>query len=281
VALPTWQRPLKLKESADFAADFGRFRVFTAPIASIIRDVSHGGLQHERAPNDRPGRRRRVWQPRLFPELVEPLNPPAASRSPTSHNAGSAAHFFRRGRPTPERVNLDAPRPRLTAEPRAWLDAIDNDETRRAYRRDALDLMRRLGLDTEPKLICLERRDAVRYRDLLQGLVTAGNCSTGLARRRMAAALSLYDHLQQRYLVPHNPFFKLPRPREADGRVADAMGGRGGGIGGCGNGRRRRACRRPDCPLAVLNTAGAPEKLPRRRPSCGVAGVEPQQLHLW
>ena len=179
------------------------------------------------------------------------------------------------------RLNLDAPLPRLTAEPRAWLDAIDNGETRRAYRRDAVDLMRRLGLDTEAKLICLDRSDAVRYRDLLQGLVTAGTCSARLARRRMAVALSLYDHLQQRHLVPHNPFFKLPRPREADGGATDAVGGRNGGIGGCGNGHHRRACRRPGCPLAVLNAAGATEKLPRRRTSCSVAGVEPQQLHLW
>ena len=78
-----------------------------------------------------------------------------------------------------ERVDLDAPRPRLTAEPAAWLDAIESDETRRAYRRDALFLMRRLGLDTEPKLVCLDRRDAVRDRDLLQGLVDAGDASAG------------------------------------------------------------------------------------------------------
>ena len=43
--------------------------------------------------------------------------------------------------------------------------------------------------------------------------MSAGDCSTGLARRRMAAALSLYDHLQRQYLVLINPFTKLRCPR--------------------------------------------------------------------
>ena len=98
-------------------------------------------------------------------------------------------------------MDPDTPRPRLTAEPAAWLNAIASGETRRAYRRDALDLMRRLRLNTEPKLVCLEREGAVRYRDLLQGLVDAGDASAGLTRRRTAAALSLFDHLQRRYLA--------------------------------------------------------------------------------
>ena len=161
--------------------------------------VSHGGFQHDHPrAGASPRRRRRVWQPRLFPELVEPLElKPATPLRPA--NGGSA--FLRRPTPRVERVDLDAPRPRLTSEPLAWLDAIDSPETRRAYRRDALDLMRRLGLDTEPKLVCLERSGAVRYRDLLQGLVDDGDLAVGTARRRMAACLSLYDHLQRRYLA--------------------------------------------------------------------------------
>ena len=88
---------------------------------------------------------------------------------------------FRRPRPRAERVDLDAPRPRLTAEPAAWLDAIASasGETRRAYRRGALDLMRRLKLDAEPKLVRLEPRDAVRPPRPAAG---AGRCRRRLGR---------------------------------------------------------------------------------------------------
>ena len=229
-------------------------------------------------------RRRRTQQPRLFPELVEPIEPPevggAAGPSgdrPPPRSCG-ARDLLRRPTPRVERVDLDAPRPRLTAEPLAWLDSIDSGETRRAYRRDVLDLMRRLGLDTEPKLVCLEREDAVRYRDLLQALVDASELAPGTARRRMAACLSLYDHLQRRYLVPHNPFFKLRRPRA---RAGEGDGQAVGGSGTCGP-RRRRACRRTGCPLAVLHDAadsGAAEPRIRRRP-CD-AGLMSFQLRLW
>ena len=139
--------------------------------------------------------------------------------------------------------------------------------------------MRRLGLDTEPKLVCLERQDAVRYRDLLQALVGAGDASVGLARRRMAAALSLFDHLQRRYLVPHNPFFKLRRPREPE--AGSGTGRTGGWNGSCGP-ARRRACRRVGCPLADLDATASPAAgaAPARRTRCN-AGVEPSQLRLW
>ena len=165
-----------------------------------------------------------------------------------------------------QRVDLHEARTQLTSEVEAWLAGLHNAETRRAYRRDALFLMRRLGLDTEPKLICLERRDAVRYRDLLRGIVSAGDCSVGLARRRMAAALSLYDHLQRQYLVLLNPFAKLRRPRQAgvDGRSP----------------RRRPACVRIGCPLAVPMAAdAATSRAPRRRSRAAVD--EPLQLKLW
>lgn len=241
--------------------------------------MSQGGFgQHEDRGSQKGGRRtkRRAWQARLFPELVEPLDHPTTAAPASAAPSLTAADLFRRRKSQPERMDLDAPRPRLTAEPRAWLDSIASDETRRVYRRDALDLMRRLGLDTEAKLICLERRDAVRYRDLLQALVTAGECSAGLARRRMAAALSLYDHLQRRYLVPHNPFFKLRRPREA---------GDEGGTGGTGTMDRRRPCGRAGCPVAegliVLGAAGAVASLPPRPRRRLVAADGPHQLRLW
>ena len=175
---------------------------------------------------------------------------------------------LRRRRPGPERANLDANPPRLTPQVRAWLDEIDSPETRRAYRRDAVFLMCRLRLVTDPQLAALERRDAVRYRDQLQALVAAGDCSIGLARRRMAAALSLYDHLQRQYLVLINPFAKLRRPRE-------------GGNDGPSPRRPRRACGRSGCPLAVPGTAGTVTALPPRRWSRPTAADGPHQLRLW
>ena len=140
--------------------------------------------------------------------------------------------------------------------------------------------MRRLGLDTEAKLVCLERRDAGRYRDLLQGLAEP---TPATSRSALPAdewrRLSLFDHLQRRYLVPHNPFFELRRPREPDGAGG---AGRTGGRCGSGGPARRRACRRIGCPLAVLDAAAGPPvgAAMSRRARCN-AGVEPYQLPLW
>ena len=156
-------------------------------------------------------------QPRLFPKLVEPLDPAEPARPVAERDGRVRCDWLKRRQPPVQRINLHEARPQLTPEVEAWHVGLHNAETRRAYRRDALFLMRRLGLDTEPKLVCLERRNAVRYRDLLQALVSAGDCSAGLARRRMAAALSLYDHLQRQYLVLVNPFAKLRRPRQDGG----------------------------------------------------------------
>ena len=220
--------------------------------------------------------RRRAWQPRLFPHLVEPLDLKPAPPVPAARGGRDP---LRRPRPEPERADPDATPPRLTPEARAWLAAIASGETRRAYRRDAAFLMRRLSLDTDAALACVERRDAVLYRDALQRIVDVGGCSAGLARRRMAAALSLYDHLQRQYLVPHNPFRHLRRPREAGA----------GGDGSAGAKRRPRACGRAGCPVAlglvVLGAAGAagaaavPPRPSRRRADTAAGG--PRQLCLW
>ena len=231
--------------------------------------MEQGGFgQRGQDPTGRRGRRR-AWQARLFPELVEPVRQ-VVERSDRSATDGltPADHALRRRRHEPERANLNASPPRLTPQVRAWLGAIESDETRRAYRRDATFLMRRLGLVTDPLLSALERGDAVRYRDALQALVAAGACSAGLARRRMAAALSLYDHLQRQYLVPINPFAKLRRPRQD---VGDGQAPR----------RPRRACGRSGCPLAVLGPTGTVMPFPPRRRSKVLAADGPHQLRLW
>ena len=95
--------------------------------------------------------------------------------------------------------------------------------------------------------------------------MSAGGCSVGLARRRMAAALSLYDHLQRQYLVLLNPFAKLRRPR------LDGDSGRTPG---------RPACGRIGCPLAVPVAADAATSRASRRRSRAVVD-EPLQLKLW
>lgn len=232
--------------------------------------MSHGGFGKQDGGGNGRGGKRQAWQARLFPQLSEPLE--AAQARPLPRQSIQSAGLGRQ-RPPTERADLDAVPPRLTPQVRDWLAAIGSDETRRAYRRDAAFLMRRLAADTDPKLAALERRDAVRYRDLLQALVDAGDASAGLARRRMAAALSLFDHLHRRYLVALNPFAKLRRPRE-------------GGADGPAVRRPRRACGRSGCPLAVLGPAAAAGAVtplpPRRRPTGrGAAADGPHQLRLW
>ena len=226
--------------------------------------MSRGGFE-QRDTHEGRRRKRHAWQAQLFPQLVEPLDRPAV---PTSARRDACDTIFGRRRPGPERADLNASPPRLTAQVRAWLDDIGSPETRRAYRRDAVFLMRRLGLVTDPQLSALERADAVRYRDQLQALVDAGDCSVGLARRRMAAALSLYDHLQRQYLVLINPFAKLRRPRE-DGDYGRAPR------------RPRRSCGRVGCPFAVSGPAGAVGLHQPRRRSRVQAADGPHQLRLW
>ena len=244
--------------------------------------MSRGGRQHQDPP-PKPSARR-AWQPRLFPELAEPVVRPTVelAHPHESTRPQRPPDWAKRPKSLVERVDLTARRPRLTPELEAWLDGLASAETRRAYRRDALFLMSRLSVDTEQGLAALERRDAVRYRDLLQRLVDGGDCSAGLARRRMAAALSLFDHLQRQYLVTSNPFYRLRRPREPDPAGASDSPGVAAGTGS-GNARcRRRGCRRPGCPLAALGAAGTLAMKPaRQRRSRRSAGVEPLQLRLW
>lgn len=236
---------------------------------SIIAPVSHGRFNSPDRSDGRVGKRR-AWQARLFPQLTEPLEDAQARPLPRQTiNAAGLGRY----RPPTERADLDAVPPRLTPHGRDWLDALGSAETRRAYRRDAAFLMRRLAADTDPKLAALGRGDAERYRDLLQGLVDAGDASAGLARRRMAAALSLFDHLHRRYLVLVNPFAKLRRPREGGADAPAAY-------------RPRRACGRSGCPLAVLGSGAAAGAViglpPRRRPARrGAAADGPHQLRLW
>ena len=172
--------------------------------------MDDGNRDHRSGANSGRRGRRRAWQARLFPKLTEPLDRAEARPLAVSPNR-RRDNPFARVRPAVERADLDAAPPQFTPLARAWTEAINSAETRRAYRRDAAFLMRRLGLDTDAKLVALSRVEAVRYRDELQALLAAGACSAGLARRRMAAALSLYDHPQRQYLVPINPFAKLRR----------------------------------------------------------------------
>ena len=242
------------------------------PAAPIMSGVSRRDFGHQE--DGRRGKRR-AWQARLFPQLSEPLSDalarPIPQSPPPRSGGGQNNGGLGRQKSPPERADLTVTPPRLTPLVRDWLGDIESSETRRAYRRDATFLMRRLALDTDPKLAALGRGDAVRYRDALQVLVDAGDASAGLARRRMAAALSLFDHLHRRYLVGINPFAKLRRPRE-------------GGIDGPPIPRARRPCRRLGCPLVVLGAAaraGAVTGLPPRRPPRRSTADGPHQLRLW
>ena len=232
--------------------------------------VSHGGSGQHDSPTTGRGGKKRAWQGRPLPHLAEPLADVQARPVPRQ-TIGSVG--LGRYKPPTERADLDATPPRLTPQAREWLDGLESPETRRAYRRDAAFLMRRLALDTDPKLVALERQGAVRYRDLLQALVDAGDASAGLARRRVAAALSLYDHLHRQYLVVLNPFARLRRPSE-------------GGVGGLRPRQPRRACGRAGCPLAVIGSAGLGRGAvtvfpPLRQPARRAAADEPHQLRLW
>ena len=152
--------------------------------------------------------------------------------------------------------------PRLTPEARGLA-------RRHRERRDPAGLPPRRRVPHAPPG-AVHRRGARRAGGGPTPSATATSCSgsstrakprSAWPRRRMAAALSLYDHLQRRYLVPHNPFAKLRRPQ---------AGGTDAAAGESGMPVIRRGCRRDGCPLATAAAGGAagalvPLSPPRRR----------------
>ena len=91
-----------------------------------------------------------------------------------------------------------------------WLANIQNEHTRKAYKRDVRSFMGFVGVKQPGEMIQVTRAHVIAWRDELksQGL------SAATIRRKLSALSALFDFLCEKNSVTHNPVDGVKRPSQ-------------------------------------------------------------------
>lgn len=90
-----------------------------------------------------------------------------------------------------------------------WFANLQNEKTRRAYRRDVKDFAAFAGLTRPEDFRKVTRAHLIAWRKHLEGRALAPSS----IRRKLAALSSLFDYLCEQNAVGHNPADGVKRPR--------------------------------------------------------------------
>lgn len=95
-----------------------------------------------------------------------------------------------------------------------WFKNIDNDHTRRGYRKAIKDFMLFAGIDRPEKFRVITRSHVIAWRDHLVQQVARNGKKLGkvTVRHRLTALSALYNYLCDRNAVLHNPCKGVKRP---------------------------------------------------------------------
>ncbi|HUA82829.1 MAG TPA: tyrosine-type recombinase/integrase [Bryobacteraceae bacterium] len=95
-----------------------------------------------------------------------------------------------------------------------WFKNIDNDHTRRAYKKAIKDFMIFAGIDRPEKFRLIARSHVIAWRDDLAQRVTSKDKKLGkdTIRHRLTALSALYNYLCDRNAVLNNPCKGVKRP---------------------------------------------------------------------
>ena len=153
---------------------------------------------------------------------------------------------------------------------REWADTLANPATRRAYLSDVRGFLAHLGIATDQQLLVVRRTTVAAWRDHLARELESGRLTYQSCKRRMAAASSLYGHLNLQGHVIANPHYRVKRPpRPASERR---------------EGRRPASCPLSYCPAAggsaIEDAAAMRNMVPRLLAKLEVASIG-RQLTLW
>ena len=90
-----------------------------------------------------------------------------------------------------------------------WFANIDNENTRRAYRKDLQEFMSFIGISAPDELRLVTRAHVLAWRKDLERRELAGSS----VRRKLAALSSLFEYLSDANAVTHNPVKGVRRPK--------------------------------------------------------------------
>ncbi|MEO1698729.1 MAG: tyrosine-type recombinase/integrase [Planctomycetota bacterium] len=110
-----------------------------------------------------------------------------------------------------------------------WLEGLDSERTRRAYKSDVRQFVEFLGMRSRDELYAVTPAAVIAWRRHLE--VAKGDGGLGLkratVRRKLSALSSLYEHLVEEALVDFNPVGQVKRPRrttkDRKGRTAPLL----------------------------------------------------------
>jgi integrase/recombinase XerD len=95
-----------------------------------------------------------------------------------------------------------------------WFKNLDNDHTKRAYKKAIQDFMLFAGIDRPEKFRLVTRSHMIAWRDHLMERATRNGKKLGkvTVRHRLTALSALYNYLCDRNAVLHNPCKGVKRP---------------------------------------------------------------------
>jgi site-specific recombinase XerD len=102
-------------------------------------------------------------------------------------------------------------------EENLWLEGQQSAHTRAAYRNDVAGFLTFLGIQSPDELRRVDRGAVIAWRRELEA-----SSKSSTIRRKLAALSSLFTHLVDQQLLPHNPCRDIKRPRinRREGRTA-------------------------------------------------------------
>lgn len=98
-----------------------------------------------------------------------------------------------------------------------WLNNIENERTKRAYKNDVRDFISFSGLKSYAELRSIARSHVIAWRDDLKKL---RNLERATIRRKLSALSSLFDYLCNNNAVLANPVDGVDRPKSRAGEGA-------------------------------------------------------------
>ena len=99
-----------------------------------------------------------------------------------------------------------------------WFANIQNEHTRRAYRRDLRDFMEFVGIEEAGEFRIVTRSHVIAWREDL----ASKELAPATIRRKLSALASLYNHLSEANAVSLNPVHGVSRPNQGanEGKTA-------------------------------------------------------------
>jgi site-specific recombinase XerD len=96
-----------------------------------------------------------------------------------------------------------------------WLESLDSERTRRAYKGDVRQFIEFLGIASRDELYAATPSAVIAWRRKLEQAKADGGLGLKRAtvRRKLSALSSLFEHLVEQHLIDFNPVQQVKRPR--------------------------------------------------------------------